>query len=293
MTDYLLDEKNNKVINSIVPLIEQQFPEFIREDAETFVNFLKAYYKWMEASELTLTDTIQNEFRLTLEDDDTNFALEDGTTLTLESTRETTNTSILSSFEKNETITGQTSGAIGIVDRDMTSSNTVIYVSGLTRSKFLTNEEIIGKNNRTKATVSKFEKNPLFASKSLLSERDIDTVDDNIVKYFQQEFAINVNESISTEKRDFFKRIFDLYRSKGSEYSFDLFFKSFFNVQDLDFYRPKVDLLSPSSGNYRRQKTLRIITSDPNERFESRIITGKTSSATATVDSVQKFQSGA
>ena len=74
MTDYLLDEKNNKVINSIVPLIEQQFPEFIREDAETFVNFLKAYYKWMEASELTLTDTIQNEFRLTLEDDDTNFA---------------------------------------------------------------------------------------------------------------------------------------------------------------------------------------------------------------------------
>ena len=293
MTDYLLDEKNNKVINSIVPLIEQQFPEFIREDAETFVNFLKAYYKWMEASELTLTDTIQNEFRLTLEDDDTNFALEDGTTLTLESTRETTNTSILSSFEKNEIITGQTSGAIGIVDRDMTSSNTVIYVSGLTRSKFLTNEEIIGKNNRTKATVSKFEKNPLFASKSLLSERDIDTVDDNIVKYFQQEFAINVNESISTEKRDFFKRIFDLYRSKGSEYSFDLFFKSFFNVQDLDFYRPKVDLLSPSSGNYRRQKTLRIITSDPNERFESRIITGKTSSATATVDSVQKFQSGA
>ena len=31
----------------------------------------------MKASELTLTDIIQNEFRLTLEDDDTNFALED------------------------------------------------------------------------------------------------------------------------------------------------------------------------------------------------------------------------
>ena len=48
-----------------------------------FINFLKEYYKWMEASELTLTDTIQNEYRFTLEDDDTNLELEDGSNLTL------------------------------------------------------------------------------------------------------------------------------------------------------------------------------------------------------------------
>ena len=95
MTEYLTDEKNNKVLNSIVPLLEQQFPEFIREDAPTFINFMKEYYKWMEASELTIKDTIQNEYRFTLEDDDTNLELEDGSNLTLESTRETTNTSIL------------------------------------------------------------------------------------------------------------------------------------------------------------------------------------------------------
>ena len=41
------------------------------------------------------------------------------------------------------------------------------------------------------------------------------------------------------------------------------------------------------------EKKLRIITSDTNDKFESRIITGQTSSATATVDSVQNFQSGA
>ena len=293
MTEYLADNKNNKVIDSIVPLIEQQFPEFLRDDAKTFINFMKAYYQWSESSELKITNTIQNEYRLTLENENTNFALEDGTTLTLESTRETTNTSILSSFEKDEKVVGQTSGAIGFVDRVMTTSNTTIFVTGLERTKFLTDEEIVGENNRTKATVTSFEKNTLFASKSLLSERDIDLIDDNIVELFKKEFAISTSDNIVTEKRNFYKRIFNLYRSKGSEYSFDLFFKSFFNEQNLDFYKPKVDLLTPSSGDYRRRKTLRIITDDTNDKFESRIITGSTSSATATVDSVETFQSGA
>jgi len=293
MTVYLTDEKNNKIINSIVPLLEQQFPEFIREDAPTFINFMKEYYKWMESSELTITDVIQNEYRLTLEDENTNLVLEDGSTLTLESTRETSNTSILSSFEKNEKIVGQASGAVGIVDRDMTTSNTKIYVTGLERNKFIRDEEIIGENNRTNATVTSFSKNPLFASKSLLSERDIDLVGDNIIELFRKEFATTSDTNILTEKRDFFKRIFNLYRSKGTVYSFDLFFKSFFNVQDLEVYRPKIDLLKPSFGDFRREKTLRIITSDTNDKFESRIITGQSSSATATVDRVEDFQSGA
>ena len=102
--DYLKDTENNAITNSIVPLIEGQFPEFIREEGEQFVNFVKAYYSWLELAELTISDTVQNEYRMTLEDDDTNFSLEDGTTLTLESTRETTNTNILSSFEQNEII---------------------------------------------------------------------------------------------------------------------------------------------------------------------------------------------
>ena len=293
MTEYLSDEKNNKVINSIVPLIEQQFPEFIRNDAETFIGFLKAYYKWMEASELVISNTIQNEFRFTLEDDDSHLLLEDTTRLTLESTRETTNTSILSSFEKDEKITGQTSGAVGIVDRVMTTSNNSIYVSGLERSKFLSGETIIGSNNRTEAKVVSYQKNPLFASKSLLSERDIDLTDNNILEYYKKEFAITSDNNVATDKRHFYKRIFDLYRAKGSEYSFDLFFKSFFDVQDLEYYTPKVDLLKPSSGDFRREKTLRIITDDPNINFESRIITGHSSSATATVDRVETFQSGA
>ena len=65
--------------------------------------------------------------------------------------------------------------------------------------------------------------------------------------------------NILTEKRDFFKRIFNLYRSKGSEYSFDLFFKSFFNVQDLDFYRPKTDLLNHHQEILEERKHLELL----------------------------------
>ena len=100
--DYLKDTDNNSVKNSIVPYIEGQFPEFLREEGEQFVNFVKAYYKWLESAEIFISDSTQNEYRFTLEDDDTNLELEDGSTLTLESTRETSNISILSSFEENE-----------------------------------------------------------------------------------------------------------------------------------------------------------------------------------------------
>ena len=126
-----------------------------------------------------------------------------------------------------------------------------------------------------------------------MSERDIDLVDNNILDFFKKEFAASSDNIIATEKRDLYKRMFDLYRSKGSEYSYDLFFKSFFDEQNLEYYKPKTDILKPSFGDFRREKTLRIITSDANDRFESRIITGQTSSATATVDRVENFQSGA
>ena len=291
--DYLKNTENNAIANSIVPLIENQFPEFIQNQGEQFVEFLKAYYSWFESAELTISNVVQNEFRLTLEDDDTNLSLETGDTLILESIRETSNTSSLSSFEKDEKITGQTSGAIGIVDRSLTSANNKIYVTGLERNKFIDGEIILGSNNRTTAEVESFFKNPLFASKSLLSQRDIDSVDDIVLNLLKKELGISIHEELSIDKRYFLKHIFDLYRSKGSEYSYDLFFKSFFNVQDLEFYRPKIDLLSPSSGDYRKENTLRIITADTNDKFESRKITGQTSSATAIVDRVENFVSGA
>ena len=45
--DYLKDTDNNSVKNSIVPYIEGQFPEFLREEGEQFVNFVKAYYIYL------------------------------------------------------------------------------------------------------------------------------------------------------------------------------------------------------------------------------------------------------
>ena len=236
--DYLKDTESNAITNSIVPYIEGQFPEFIRDEGEQFVNFLKAYYEWLESAEILISDSQQDEYRFTLEDDDTNLSLEDGNRLTLESTRETTNTSSLSSFEQGEKITGQTSGAVGLVDRNMTTSNTKIFVTGLERTKFISGETILGSNNRTTAKVETFYKNPLFASKSLSSQYDIDIADEIALDLIKKQLAISTHENISIDKRFFLKNVYDLYRSKGSEYSYDLFFKTFFGVQDLDFYRP-------------------------------------------------------
>ena len=47
--------------------------------------------------------------------------------------------------------------------------------------------------------------------------------------------------------------------------------------------------MKASSGDYRKDNALRIITDDTNDKFESRTITGATTGATAIVDRVENL----
>lgn len=291
-TEYLKDTENIVIDKKVSSLIEGQFPEFLRNEGSEFVDFLQTYYQWLETSELTISDQEQNEFKFVLEDD-SHLLYETNEKIVLESTRETANTLALSTFSEGETITGQTSGATATVDRDLTSGNNKIFTTDIGRTHFKAGETILGSDNRTVAKVTTFFKNPLFSSRSLLKNRDVDTVDTSLLDQFKKEFLSSYPDTLSVDKRFLLKHITDLYRAKGSQYSFDLFFKSVYNVQDLDYYRPKDDILVPSSGDWNQPSSLRIITSDTNDKFASRSITGQTSGATAIVDSVQNFVSGA
>ena len=79
MATTFLDEK-------ISSFIEDKFPEFVKADHPVFVDFLRLYYQFMEASKITLTnvqpsDQILLENKLTenfmLNEDGTKFVYED------------------------------------------------------------------------------------------------------------------------------------------------------------------------------------------------------------------------
>ena len=53
-----LDDKSI-LNNKLSPLIEGQVPDFVQSDHPVFVEFLKDYYKFLEAGELTITTTTQ------------------------------------------------------------------------------------------------------------------------------------------------------------------------------------------------------------------------------------------
>jgi len=289
MYDFLEDTENITLTKNITSLINSQLPEFARNEGENFVLFLKKYYEWLETHELTYANVVQYEYLFKIEANNDEFLLlEDGKSkIILESERDAT-----SVYEKDELVVGLTSGAKGYVDRDTTTSDNLIFIKTLSKKDFIPGEIIKGENNRTEAVVQSFYKNPLFSSRTLLKNLDINLSTTKYIDLFAKQFLLDVPNDILSDKALIIKHIVDVYRAKGSQASYDFLFKSFYDIQDLVYYSPKVDLFRSSSGNWVAEKTVRIVTDDPAEYFDGRLITGQTSLTTAYVDRAIKFASG-
>ena len=68
-----LDDKSI-LNNKLSPLIEGQVPDFVQSDHPIFVEFLKDYYKFLEAGELTISTTISY---VTLETNTSSYILDE------------------------------------------------------------------------------------------------------------------------------------------------------------------------------------------------------------------------
>lgn len=289
MSEYtwLQDTDNIKLVEKISNLIDNQLPEFVRVEGSDFSEFLRFYYNWMESHELTISNVALDEYHVTLESEQGGFVLETGSSFLLESDR--TN---ISAYEKDEIITGISSGATGTVDRNTNTASSKIYVTGLTQTDFEVGELIKGTNNRTLGTVTNFQKNPLFASRTLLKSRDVDSTTTSMMDHFAKEFLVNFPLNLSADKALLIKHVSDIYRAKGTSSSYDFLFKSLYDIQNLIFYTPKIDLLKPSSGNWQQNKSIRIISDDLASSFDSHLITGKQSKASGIVNRIEEFAAG-
>ena len=114
----MADEKS-KLLTKVSPLIEGQVPDFIQADHPIFVKFLKEYYKFLEAGQVTY-EVVNSYVRF--ETTTTAYVLDevDGDRILTEDTAKFTN---------GEIITGNTSGATAtILVED--SRNSYIYITG-------------------------------------------------------------------------------------------------------------------------------------------------------------------
>jgi len=78
-------------------------------------------------------------------------------------------------------------------------------------------------------------------SKNLLKYGDIDTTDDEFIKYFQREVLADFPEEVLANKALLISRIKDMYRSKGSEQAYQMLFRMLYD-DEVDFYYPGQDV---------------------------------------------------
>ena len=284
--------KFNEKISS---LISSQLPDFVVDDHPQFVQFLKTYFQFMESAMLQVT-SIESTDGVTLENEtglQDNLLL-DGSKITSERTQSDAGDKIIyedttyGSFTVGETITGLTSKATAkVIAEDL--ANGKIFITA--QDRFSLNEIIQGNDSGAEAVINNYRPNPVNNVQQLTNFRDPDKVISNFLSNFRDEFLKTIPETLANgiDKRSLIKNIKSLYRMKGTQKGHELFFRILFNQVSETFY-PRSQMLRVSDGQWDTQKVLRAIASTGNTtNLVGRTITGKTTAATAVIESIKKF----
>ena len=287
-----------KFTDKISNLINSQAPEFVVSEHPKFLEFVKAYYTFMESAELAVTQ-VENTDGLRLETETTTVSnlllnasridsdrtqLDSGDKILLEDTT-------FGKFTRGETITGESSGATStILTEDL--DNGKLYIAA--QDKFIIGESVTGSSSNAKAIVNNYLPNPVTNIQELLNFRDPDKVISNFLTKFRNEFLNTLPETLDDgiDKRKLIKNIKSLYLSKGTDNGHQLFFRLLFGLNSETIY-PREQMLRVSDGKWDAKTILRVISSVGNPlNLIGRQITGLTSGATAIVENVFKFRIG-
>ena len=230
----------------ISPQIEGQVPDYIQSDHNNFVEFLKSYYEFLEAAELTVSGVINNIIQETTS---TNFILnEDGTKVVGETGLGTTG-----KFVVGETITGGTSKATATILVDMLSeSPTRMFIS--CNQKFIVGETLTGGTSGATATVVDYRPNPVNSIQKLLDFANTDNTTAKLLDEMQAQFMAVLPNTLASglSKRDLMKNIKDLYTAKGTSEGHKLFLRLMFD-EDVDVFYPTKYMMRLSDGNWTKK----------------------------------------
>jgi hypothetical protein len=270
--------------NKVSPHIESQLPDFVREEHPLFSLFLKYYYEFLEAGELSLSGSNNYVVEETLSK---NYILEEtGENIVLEDS--------VGKFVAGETIIGLTSGFTATVLVDDFDSNNRLFITS--QQKFITGEQVRGQTSGGVATVLSYRPNPVQNIQQLLEFADVDNTVYDFLDTFKESFMESLPNTLAEglEKRKLLKNIKDLYTAKGTRDGHKLFFRILFNEEPVIAY-PRDNIFRPSDGQWSTDKIIRVV-ENGTSNFSNSIgerLTGGTSGATALIGTVIKFREGA
>ena len=281
----MADEKS-KLLTKVSPLIEGQVPDFIQSEHPIFVKFLKDYYQFLEAGQITYSS-------------DVDYIIQETTTVAYINEEEFGDRIITESgagstgkFVNGETITGGTSGATATVLVE-DSRNFVLYVSS--QQKFITDETITGGTSGASATLTEYRANPVQNIQQLLEYASVDNTIYDFLDKMRISFMNAIPNTLATSvsKRKLIKNIKDLYSAKGTKEGHELFMRILLGEEAEIFY-PNKHMLRTSDGDWRTEITLRCsaFTGVAGDEIINQVITGQSSGATATVNDAITFQEG-
>ena len=211
--------------SKISPLIAGLFPSFYAEDGPNFIAFVKAYYEWLE----------QNFQLLDLED--------------------------ITNFKVGDTIQqAEVTGTIFSVD----VKSVLVHVDGLDTFKcFNVCSELIpvtsssGGSSYILRGGTTRRLGTIFLSRNLGKLRDIDKTIDLFVVKFKEKYLKNIEFDTQSNKRLLVKNSLDLYRSKGTARSIDLFFRLIYGTKSSVYY-PGDDLFRLSDADWVKPQYIEI-----------------------------------
>lgn len=129
------------------------------------------------------------------------------------------------------------------------------------------------------------EKNAIYHSRRLLEYKDIDSTTSEFISFFKKKYLNSIQFDTATNTEQFIKHSLDLYRSKGTERSLDLFFKLVFG-KPAEIYYPSTDIFRASDGEWIQPKYLEVSYTPNLNSYVNKTIEGISS---GTITYVEKY----
>ena len=297
-------KKTNK--RKVSNLVKRQLPEFVLTDHPKFADFVKSYFLFLESAQLeissfTSVDNILLEGQGAID----NFVLLDRTdTFGLDAGDKVVNEelSFSGTFQKNEVITGATSGATAtILAENFANSKYTISAN----NGFITGETVTGATSGATGIVGKYRANPIENIQQFLNYSDPDHTIADFLSQMKEEFlkTIPTNTTSALDDRKLIKNIKSLYRAKGTDKAHQAFFRMLFN-ENSEVYKPNEDMLRISDGKFSTNTFLRCTQTASQALNDPIFLVGQQikqtnnpasttiNEATAIVENITKFREG-
>lgn len=236
-------------------------PDYIRDEAPVFEQFLRAYFEYLEA-EIIIIDTQENIDVIASEDGMSAILYESATTapspdkdfskIAFEQSSNNFNFSTAGPLATGDLIYGKSSGSLA---RISVINGNILFINSIAGMGFSTGELVESRTTGQRFTVKSYKENTILANNRLLDFSDIDRTSESFMQYFQKDFIPSLKFSDVQANRLAIKNIGNFYGQKGSEESLKYLIRILYG-DDTEIRYPINETIFASESGYSQRKRM-------------------------------------